>query len=364
VRKVARLPWTRRVRIAVVVAAVLVAVLTGATLVFLRFSRAEGPMPGVALEIAIEPGMTPAQVADVLFEQGAVTHRSWTAFYLSWRTVEPVPGVHLVDGGCSPSEIADLLERVEGRAKVKVTIPEGFSIFAIAERLESKRVTSRSSFLAAARAPEQIRALGVESSASEFPDSVEGYLFPATYDFSKNSDPVVVLRRMVEESDRRWRKLATTHARAIAVFESELGWTRREILTLASMVEKEAAVDDERATIASVFLNRLTRDEFTPKLLQSDPTSAYDCWLRPTEVPSCRGFEGKVTPTMNRDKASRYSTYVNVGLPPGPIANPGERSIEAVLAPAQTDYLYFVAKGGGRHTFSTTFAEHQRAIGR
>jgi UPF0755 protein len=342
---------------------VLVAALTGSVLAFLRFSRGEGPLPGAALEITIEGGMSPSEIADALFEQGAVSSRTLTALYLRWRSLEAVPGLHLVDGGSSPSELGDLLERREGRPKVKVTIPEGFSIFTVAERLEDKRVASRSGFLELARSPEVLRSLGVESRAAA-PDSVEGYLFPATYDLPKNSEPLKVLTRMVEESNRRWAKLATSHAKAIAVLEAELGWSRREILTLASMVEKEAAVDDERATIASVFLNRLTRDDFSPKLLQSDPTSAYDCWLRPAEVPSCKDFDGKVTPAMNRDKASRYSTYVNVGLPPGPIANPGERSIEAVLAPAHTDYLFFVAKGGGRHTFSATLAEHQRAIGR
>jgi UPF0755 protein len=343
-------------------AAALVVAFTVSALVFLRFTRGEGPLPGAALEITIESGMTPSEVADVLFEQGAVSSRTLTALYLRSRSIEPAAGLHLVDGGASPSELADLLERREGRPKVKLTIPEGFSTFAIAERLENKRIASRSAFLERARAPEVVQALGVESRFGA-PDGVEGYLFPATYEFPKNSEPLTVLTRMVEESNRRWNKLATAHAQAVAVLESELGLSRREILTLASMVEKEAAVDDERAIIASVFLNRLTRDDFSPKLLQSDPTSAYDCWLRPSEVPSCRDFDGKVTPAMNRDKASRYSTYVNVGLPPGPIANPGERSIEAVLSPARTDYLFFVAKGGGRHTFSATFAEHQRAIG-
>ncbi len=341
----------------------LVAAIAASALLLLRFSRAEGPLPGAALEITVESGMTPADVADALFEQGAVSSRGLTALYLRLRSFAPAPGVHLVEGGDSPSELADLLERREGRPKVKVTIPEGFSIFAVAERLESKRVASRSAFLERARSPDVLQSLGVESRGAA-PDSVEGYLFPATYDFPRNAEPIAVISRMVEESNRRWSKLATAHAKAIAVFEAELGWSRREILTLASMVEKEAAVDDERATIASVFLNRLTRDDFSPKLLQSDPTSAYDCYLRPAEVPSCRDFEGKVTPAMNRDRASRYSTYVNAGLPPGPIANPGERSIEAVLAPAHTDYLFFVAKGGGRHTFSSTLAEHQRAIGR
>jgi UPF0755 protein len=103
--------------------------------------------------------------------------------------------------------------------------------------------------------------------------------------------------------------------------------------------------------------------EFRPaRMLQSDPTASYGCIVGAAEIPSCAGFHGSVTPALLRDAANPYNTYRHAGLPPGPIANPGEASIEAVLAPAQTDYLYFVAKGGGRHAFSRTFAEHREAL--
>ena len=119
---------------------------------------------------------------------------------------------------------------------------------------------------------------------------------------------------------------------------------------------------EERALISSVFHNRLDSPDFEKRrYLQSDPTSAYACYAEPERVPACQGFSGKVTPALNRDPANRYSTYVVQGLPPGPIANPGEAAIEAAVAPAKTDYLFFVARGGGRHHFSRTYAEHQRA---
>jgi len=105
--------------------------------------------------------------------------------------------------------------------------------------------------------------------------------------------------------------------------------------------------------------------EFRPaRMLQSDPTAGYGCVVSGAEIPSCAGFHGSVTPALLRDSANPYNTYRHAGLPPGPIANPGEASIVAVLAPAQSDFLYFVAKGQGtgRHSFSRTFAEHREAL--
>jgi len=137
------------------------------------------------------------------------------------------------------------------------------------------------------------------------------------------------------------------------------------VLTLASMIEKEARASDERPLIASVFFNRLRDPEFRPaRMLQSDPTASYGCVVAGEEIPSCAGFHGNVTPALLRDASNPYNTYRHAGLPPGPIANPGEASISAVLAPAESDFLYFVAKGQGtgRHTFSRTFAEHREAL--
>jgi UPF0755 protein len=131
------------------------------------------------------------------------------------------------------------------------------------------------------------------------------------------------------------------------------------------MIEKEAAVDEDRPLIASVFVNRLVDPEFKTRKLQSDPTSSYGCVAFPDEAPaSCAEFNGKPTPAMNRDPKNRYSTYAHPGLPPGPISNPGARSLQAALDPPQTRFLYFVATGGGRHTFSETFDAHNDAVQR
>ena len=111
-------------------------------------------------------------------------------------------------------------------------------------------------------------------------------------------------------------------------------------------------------------MNRLSDPTFRPaKTLQSDPTAAYGCLVESARAPSCGAATGGVTPGMLRDSANRYNTYRHAGLPPGPIGNPGERALRAVLAPAKTDYLFFVAKGGGKHRFSRTFEEHREALG-
>jgi len=144
--------------------------------------------------------------------------------------------------------------------------------------------------------------------------------------------------------------------------QAELGLDRRAVVTLASMVEKEAAVAEERPIIASVFLNRLRKDDFAR--LQSDPTALYGCLAMPEKIAACDQFDGKASGALNRDVDNVYSTYVTKGLPPGPIANPGAASVEAVLNPAETSYLFFVAKGKGRHAFSESYDEHNAAVKR
>jgi peptidoglycan lytic transglycosylase G len=136
----------------------------------------------------------------------------------------------------------------------------------------------------------------------------------------------------------------------------------RDVVTLASMVEKEAVADDERAVIASVFLNRLRDPAFHPKHLECDPTASYGCLIAPDLVPTCADFAGKATAPIEHDPANLYSTYTHEGLPPGPIANPGARSLEAAMAPASTHYFFFVARGEGRHAFSETYEAHLSAI--
>jgi UPF0755 protein len=267
-----------------------------------------------------------------------------------------MPGTHLMTDDASPGALVARLARTTGGGHAKVTIPEGYTRFDIAKRLQSLHVCSLRSWLDATVDPALLAELHIEG------PSAEGFLFPATYDLPLDSAASDVVRRLKAEFDKRYAALEGGHQPGILDLSTTLQWGTKEIVTLASMIEKEAAVDDERPVIASVFLNRLRDPSFSPRLLQCDPTAGYGCLVAPTQSPSCASYAGKVTHDIVSDASNAYNTYKHEGLPPGPICNPGARSIEAVLSPAMTRYLYFVARGEGRHTFSETYAAHAAAV--
>jgi UPF0755 protein len=328
------------------------------------YGRMPQPAPAAraAVELELPPGLDANAVAERLAAAGLVRSESLLAWYLRTTGGGYAAGAHLLRPGSSPAELASMLRRDAGRPRVRVTIPEGYHLFDLGRRLEREGVTSRGAWLAAATDGATLDELGVPPAKPGAPRSAEGYLFPATYELALDSDPAEVLRTLAREADRRWASVAASHASGLASLEASLGWGRHEVLTLASLVEKETAAADERPLVASVFLNRLLDPSFVPKRLQSDPTGVYGCLLEPERIPACATFTGKATPELLRDPENRFSTYVAIGLPPGPIANPGVPSIEAVLAPATTKYLYFVAKGAGRHTFSETLDAHNEAV--
>jgi UPF0755 protein len=216
----------------------------------------------------------------------------------------------------------------------RFTIPEGYSIYQIAELLESRGLFRKEAFLMQCTNQPLLKELGISA------NSVEGYLYPSTYDIPPNMDETGFIRLAVEQFDK-------VYAQRYAARVKALGLQEKGVVTLASMVEKEAIQPAERPLVASVFLNRLRRG----MRLQSDPTAVY----------GVRAFAGAVS---KRDilRPSPYNTYLIKGLPPGPIGNPGGEAIEAVLNPARTDYLYFVAKKDGTHYFSANLDEHNRAV--
>ena len=215
-----------------------------------------------------------------------------------------------------------------------VTIPEGFSVNQIADLLEEKRLVNREVFIQATEDPAFIRTLSVPH------QRLEGYLFPDTYHFTRHLKPETMIKAMV----LRWKQTVSGEYEARA---KELGMPMHQVLTLASVIEKETARPRERPLISGVFYNRLRRN--IP--LQSDPTVIYDL----------HQFDGDLR-KADLSIESPYNTYVVVGLPPGPIANPGKAAIHAALYPASTDYLYFVSRNDGSHAFSTTLAEHNQAV--
>jgi UPF0755 protein len=338
-----------------VVVGTLVAAL--ATYVLVVYPASAGPGKGKEVEVTLDANEPVSSVVAKLESAGLVASPRFFGLYV--RVMSPVfaPGHHLLTDDASPGDLVRRLERLGNATRAKITIPEGWTRFDIAKRLHAHHVTTAATFLEATAAPDLLRELAIEA------ESAEGFLFPATYDLPLDSDPRDVVRRLKSEFDRRWTALEQNHRMAKANYESSLGWGKREIVTLASMVEKEAAVDDERPIVASVFLNRLRDPAFKKKVLQCDPTSGYGCLVLRDKIPSCAGYAGKITHAINFDPSNVYSTYIHEGLPPGPIANPGMKSLQAVLAPSSTKYLYFVARGEGRrHTFSETLEAHDAAV--
>ena len=335
-------------------------------MLYVGFGRVRGPTHQGPVELQWPPGLDAVAAAALLAEHGLVSSEQAMAAFLdaTGGTDDFVPGWHLLSDHATPWELRHLLSRAPDRPQARVTLPEGFNRFDVAARLEKLGIAGKGAFLAATTDTVLLDELGIEQAGAVGAESAEGYLFPATYELALDSDPREVVRRLVQESDRRWQILSEQHKDGLATLGATLGWGRREVLTLASMVEKEAVADEERPVIASVFYNRLLDPGFQPKRLQSDPTSIYGCLVAPVEIPACADFTGKATPAINTDPKNRYSTYVRVGIPPGPIANPGVRSVEGVLAPAATRYLYFVAAGGGRHTFSDSLDAHNDAVKR
>jgi UPF0755 protein len=215
-------------------------------------------------------------------------------------------------------------------------IPEGWTAAEVAQRLGALGLAEPEAFLAVVHDPASAGTLGVEGK------SLEGYLFPETYFLQRGIEAPEIARMLVEQFLAAWRPLEE-EARA-------QGMTMREVVTLASIVEKETGAATERPLIASVFRNRLR----IGMRLDSDPTVIY----------GIARFDGNLRRVDLENEQNPYNTYRIAGLPPGPIANPGGDALRAVVRPAQSDYLYFVSRNDGSHEFSRSLQEHARAVQR
>ena len=290
--------------------------------------------------VSIPQGQNVAQTAELL--QGAGAIKSADAFMWAVkirskikRPVNIKAGEQALDPSLNVWETITLLEK--GNFKYyPFTIPEGRTMYDVAQAVQSAGLGSAGDFLALCRDPALIKSLGVEAA------TLEGYLFPETYSFPKGTPLRSVIKAM---TDQFWKVWAKYEAKAAA-----RNLTTAQVVTLASIVEKETGVAEERPLIASVFFNRLARK----MRLQTDPTVIYG--LMPN-------FNGNLT-RADLESNNPYNTYVINGLPPGPIANPGEAAIKAVLEPASGQFLYFVSKNDGTHHFSKTLAEHNRMVNR
>lgn len=335
----------------------LTATLALGALMLFAWSFFAAPGVGRVQHFEVHENESDASVVARLQEARLIGNPRLFSAYLSVLNAgtELAVGPHVVRDDLSARELVKRLARSPRRGKALVVIPEGFNHVQVAERLQQLGVCDAEDFRLAVRDGAHAATLGIPSG------SAEGYLFPAKYELLADSTPAAVVTVLVREAQRRLAKLQAELGAQFAARKAEHGLSTHDVIVLASIVEKEAAKSDEKPLIASVFLNRLLDRTFRPmRMLQSDPTASYGCLVQTPPPASCT--PGRPTPAMLRDATNPYNTYRHAGLPPGPIASPGEGAIRAVLAPAKTDYLYFVAQGGGRHRFSRTFSEHRGAI--
>ncbi|HVN10269.1 MAG TPA: endolytic transglycosylase MltG [Patescibacteria group bacterium] len=334
-------------RVTLVIAAVLLAVAVAAG-VAVGVLRADWRTPyagytagGVFVEIP--RGMREAGIARTLTESGVVRSEwSFRALALAHPHARLEAGEYRFERPETPEQVFDTL--AHGRIYlVTVTVPEGETMFDIAGLLAAKEVTRRDEFLAAAQSGALVTDLAPGA------PSLEGFLFPATYQFPRHQPGEKIAAAMVRRFRESWTKAVTE------VPEDErpkAGFGPLAIVTLASLVEKETAVPEERPLVSAVFRNRLRKG----MVLACDPTVIYGMMLEGR-------YNGQLLLADLR-MDSPYNTYRRKGLPPGPIANPGEASLLGALQPASGEWLYFVATGDGGHAFSKTLADHNKNVAR
>jgi UPF0755 protein len=244
-------------------------------------------------------------------------------------------GEYDLSAASDTSEILEIL--TSGVMKTyEISFPEGLTAREIAARLETAELSDSEAFLAFVLDPQNAELLEIEG------PSLEGYLFPETYRLPRGLPPERIARIFVNEFNKNWEQILKE--------EGPSEFSKRDLVTLASIVEKETGVAEERPLIASVFVNRLNLG----MRLETDPTVIY----------GITDFNGNLTREHLQDKTNPYNTYKIHGLPPGPIANPGASALRAALHPAESAYLFFVSMNEGRHHFSETYKEHVNAVNR
>ncbi|MCA9695016.1 MAG: endolytic transglycosylase MltG [Myxococcales bacterium] len=267
-------------------------------------------------------------------------------------------GEHTLGGAMTPDEALAELMRKQPAREVSVTIPEGKHSLEIAARLAKAGLASEEALIAAMRDAALLEELGVPAK------SAEGYLFPDTYKFKSETSAEDIVRRLVTRHHQVYADLKRRHREELAQLERQLGWQDHQVVTLASIVEKETGAAVERPLIAGVFLNRMRFPSFQPKRLETDPTIIYGCTVAEERSKACESFAGRIRKIHLTDPDNPYNTYTHEGLPPGPITNPGRAALEGVMAPKRSRFLFFVARGDGTHQFSKSRAEHEAAVDR
>lgn len=324
--------------IAITVALVVLALLGAAAIAgSLRWGLSPALASAPPAIFDVRPGASLGQVARDLESRGLIRSAVALKLLARYRQLDGAlqVGEYELSAALAPAEI--LTRIVEGRVVVyEVVIPEGLTAARIALRLEAAGLSNAADFSSFAFDPASAGSLGVEGA------TLEGYLFPETYRLPRGLGVREIAEVLVGQFLEVWREIEP-QARLQDL-------SMLEVVTLASIVEKETAMPDERPLIASVFRNRLMRG----MRLETDPAVIY----------GISDFDGNLRRRDLENAENPYNTYQIPGLPPGPIANPGADALRAVVNPAESDYLFFVSRNDGTHVFSKTYSEHVRAVDR
>jgi UPF0755 protein len=291
-----------------------------------------GPETETFVDLA--PGSSTLRIGRQLEEAGVVRSRFAFDLLRLWKRGTLQAGEYRFDQPAAISEVYARIARGDVFTRTLI-VPEGASIFDIAARVEQAQLGTRQEFLDAV-----VQQAGLVADLDPAAKSLEGYLFPDTYRFSRKASPAQIAVAMV----RRFRTAAG---------QLGLKGNVHQVVTMASLVERETAVDAERPLVASVFENRLKKN----MPLATDPAVVYGLELE--------GRWGGAIHESDLSHDTAYNTYLHTGLPPGPVANPGVRSLRAAMEPAKTDYLYFVAAGAnaqGKSLFASTLDEHNHNV--
>ncbi len=298
------------------------------------FSFPTRPYGGQAT-IEVKKGMGIVSVVRELEKAGLTDSPRKMSFYFRHKKVGAVlkAGEYELGPEATPQSIAEKLLRGE-RIRRTFTIPEGYNLREIAKLLVSKGLVNEQSFL------QKVFAIDAASKMGLAGTTLEGFLFPDTYEYSKEMTEEELILMMVKNFKKHFDAAMTQQIQT-------MGWTQNQVITLASLIEKETSKDEERPFVASVFNNRLK----IGMPLATDPSVIYG-------IPN---YDGNIR-KADLERPGPYNTYLLPGLPPTPIASPGLKSIQATLNPAVSDYLYFVSRNDGTHQFSKTLEEHNAAV--
>ncbi len=304
-------------------------------------------------QVVVEQGMTLSEVVTALEEAHVVTSPTYFRLHLLMTDLADKmrAGVYYFNFQQTPKEVAQILSHGPKNPFLVVTIKEGYNLWQVASAFENAGICNAEKILALARDEEFARKAGVPIiPGNKTLFHLEGYVFPETYYVAPGQTPEHILRRMIRQTFVELKEAKKKHLRPYSLLLEEFGFTDHELLTIASLVEKETGLPNEKRLVTSVFLNRLRQG----MRLQTDPTLAY--------TPEKQGRNPTAKDKKNRENL--YNTYEYEGLPPGPICNPGRESLEGAVNPGKSGFLFFVAKrdGTGGHHFSTNYDDHRRAV--